>query len=73
MLFDAIPLAFEIGSEWELRNPLAMTTIGRLLSHPLVLYMTPVVYPAMDRLNPPFSHAAPRWTAFAQLDQPEPS
>ena len=64
---------FETGTGWELCNLLGMTIIGRrLLSQPLALCTTPVVYPAMERLNTPFSHAAPLRMEFAQLDQPEP-
>jgi multidrug efflux pump len=74
VLFGAIPLAFETGTGWELCNPLGITIIGGLLlSQPLALYTTPVVYPAMERPKTRFSHAAPLRTEFAQQDQPEPS
>jgi Cu/Ag efflux pump CusA len=50
-LFGAIPLAIATGPGSELRRPLGITIIGRLiLSQALTLYTTPVIYLLLDRL-----------------------
>jgi multidrug efflux pump subunit AcrB len=51
-LFGAIPLAIATGPGSELRRPLGITIIGGLiLSQPLTLYTTPVIYLLLDRLH----------------------
>ena len=63
-LLGAVPLVFEGGAGWELREPLGITIIGGLLlSQVLTLFTTPVIYLALDRLQ---KHPAPAPIGLAQ-------
>ena len=54
-MFGAIPLVFNSGIGYELRQPLGITIMGGLaVSQVLTLYTTPVVYLAFDRLATKF-------------------
>ncbi len=61
-LFGALPLALELGTGAELRNPLGITIVGGLmLCQLLTLYTTPVIYLYMERLRARLTGApAPR-------------
>ncbi len=51
-LLGAVPLAFGFGMGAELRRPLGISIIGGLLiSQPMTLLMTPVIYLQFDRLK----------------------
>src|ERR1700743_1588525 len=51
-LFGALPLAIESGTGAELRFPLGISIIGGLLlSQLLTLYVWPVIYPVVHRVN----------------------
>ena len=51
-LFGALPIALGTGEGSELRQPLGMAVVGGLiLSQLLTLFITPVVYLYLDRLD----------------------
>jgi multidrug efflux pump len=51
-MLGAVPLAFDTGTGWELRQPLGIAIIGGLLfSQALTLYTTPVIYLYWDKLS----------------------
>jgi HAE1 family hydrophobic/amphiphilic exporter-1 len=47
-----LPIALGIGSGADVRRPLGLAVVGGLVvSQVLTLYLTPVIYLALDRLN----------------------
>jgi multidrug efflux pump len=55
-LFAALPLMLGTGTGSELRHPLGITIIGGLIvSQVLMLFTTPVIYLAFDRLGRRFA------------------
>jgi HAE1 family hydrophobic/amphiphilic exporter-1 len=55
-LMGAVPIALGLGAGGEARQPLGLTVLGGLLvSQVLTLYITPVVYIYLDRLEGRFS------------------
>jgi HAE1 family hydrophobic/amphiphilic exporter-1 len=55
-LMGTLPIALGLGAGAEARRPLGLAVVGGLLvSQTLTLYVTPVVYIYMDRLQQRFS------------------
>jgi HAE1 family hydrophobic/amphiphilic exporter-1 len=51
-LLGALPIALGSGASSELRQPLGIAVVGGLLvSQALTLFITPVIFVEMDRLN----------------------
>jgi len=62
-LFGCLPIALGLGAGGEARQPLGVAVVGGLFfSQVLTLYVTPVFYVYLDRLNRWFQHGPERTT-----------
>ncbi|MCX6991545.1 MAG: efflux RND transporter permease subunit [Kiritimatiellaeota bacterium] len=65
-LFGCLPIALGLGAGGEARQPLGVAVVGGLFfSQVLTLYVTPVFYVYLDRLNRRFQHGPERTTGSA--------
>ncbi|MDP2991709.1 MAG: efflux RND transporter permease subunit, partial [Kiritimatiellota bacterium] len=65
-LFGCLPIALGLGAGGEARQPLGVAVVGGLFfSQALTLYVTPVFYVYLDRLNRRFQHDPERTTGRA--------
>ena len=65
-LFGCLPIALGLGAGGEARQPLGVAVVGGLFfSQVLTLYITPVFYVYLDRLNRRFQHGPEQTTGSA--------
>jgi len=65
-LFGCLPIALGLGAGGEARQPLGVAVVGGLFFSQIVtLYVTPVFYVYLDRLNRRFQHGPERTTLSA--------
>ena len=73
-LLGALPIALGTGASSELRQPLGIAVVGGLIvSQALTLFITPVIFVQMDRLERWFVHRKSRRGPLAPGNQDRPT